>query len=615
MDFKKKKGYPGAAVLAQQVYSGKVTPKNLPLDVYVFNGTQLKGASEKALKIKFSEIDYKTPNFKRIEACRTNIWKFSAAKTFHQVVQMNDALIQDNKIIPFADFKEKVAEINDKFNDTWLETEYNTAFGQSQMIEQWARFEEQADILPYLQYVTSSGEATCDICEPCDNVTLPVDDEFWDEHTPLQHFNCFPKGTKILSDNGWVNIEDVQKGDLVIGGSSEKRNVIGIHIKDYSGELIQITTKYGSTSATPNHRFLTLRGWVRAENISTDDVLIQSIKVSFFNKIIGAINNSITIFRKYFMPFKLHWESTTVTAFDNNIKGRDEYINKKPINMVVENNINTSIFKIIAYFCLMLCGWSFVHGIFSKVIITSFLAISYTPFFYFLDKHWIVFFHSIRGINIFNAKPRMRNRTDNFLHIFRSKSFPFIIINPLQFNSFGFITLIKSKLIKYGNKLSALYFPSFTNVRTAFKLCKVELGEGFDNGFVLNRFNSINNFLRYSIWHNKIILVKNIAKVTYNGNIYNISVEKDESYCTKIAVVHNCECLIIQVPGEEAKITSANEADRISEEITPLKHGMFMSNTGKSGIIFNKETPYFNVPKQYENFAAHNFNLPLPKKN
>jgi len=190
MDFKKKKGYPDAAILAQQVYSGKVTPKNLPLDVYVFNGTQLKSASEKALKIKFSEIDYKTPNFKRIEACRTNIWKFSSAKTFHQVVQMNDALIQDNKIIPFADFKEKVAEINDKFNDTWLETEYNTAFGQSQMIEQWARFEEQADILPYLQYVTSSGEATCDICQPCDNVTLPVDDPFWDENTPLQHFNC-----------------------------------------------------------------------------------------------------------------------------------------------------------------------------------------------------------------------------------------------------------------------------------------------------------------------------------------------------------------------------------------------------------------------------------------
>jgi Phage Mu protein F like protein len=103
---------------------------------------------------------------------------------------MNDALIEDKKIVPFDIFKEKVAEINDKFNETWLETEYNTAYGQSQMIEQWSRFEQQADILPYLQYVTGSGEATCDICAPCDGVTLPIGDSFWEAHTPLQHFNC-----------------------------------------------------------------------------------------------------------------------------------------------------------------------------------------------------------------------------------------------------------------------------------------------------------------------------------------------------------------------------------------------------------------------------------------
>jgi len=110
-------------------------------------------------------------------------------------------------------------------------------------------------------------------------------------------------------------------------------------------------------------------------------------------------------------------------------------------------------------------------------------------------------------------------------------------------------------------------------------------------------------------------LVNNIAKVTYNGNIYNISVEKDESYCTINGVVHNCECLIIQVPSDEAKVTPQREADRISEDVNPLKHGMFMTNAGKSGIIFNKETPYFNVPKQYEQFAQHNFGLPIPKKN
>ena len=187
---KKKEGYPNSDKLAKGIYSGIITPKNLPQDIYYFNATQIKGAAEKALKIKFSEIDYNTPNFRKVEACRVNIWKFSAAKAFHQTLSMSDALIENNKIVPFDVFKDKVAELNIKFNKTWLETEYNTAYGQSQMIEQWSRFEEQADILPYLQYVTGSGEATCDICAPCDGVILPVDDDFWNTNSVLQHFNC-----------------------------------------------------------------------------------------------------------------------------------------------------------------------------------------------------------------------------------------------------------------------------------------------------------------------------------------------------------------------------------------------------------------------------------------
>jgi hypothetical protein len=186
----KKDHYPNSDRLALGVYSGAITPKDLPTDVYYFNSSQIKGAAEKGLKIKFSEIDYNTPNFAKVEACRLNIYKFSAAKTFHQTLQMSDAMVKGGKIIPFEDFKVEVEKINDLFNETWLETEYNTAYGQSQMISQWNRFESEIDILPYLQYLTGSGEATCEICAPLDNVTLPVNDGFWDKFSPLQHFNC-----------------------------------------------------------------------------------------------------------------------------------------------------------------------------------------------------------------------------------------------------------------------------------------------------------------------------------------------------------------------------------------------------------------------------------------
>jgi hypothetical protein len=31
---------------------------------------------------------------------------------------------------------------------------------------------------------------TSDICEPLDGITLPVDDPFWDEYYPPNHFRC-----------------------------------------------------------------------------------------------------------------------------------------------------------------------------------------------------------------------------------------------------------------------------------------------------------------------------------------------------------------------------------------------------------------------------------------
>ncbi|MEW6444985.1 MAG: phage minor head protein [Pseudomonadota bacterium] len=55
---------------------------------------------------------------------------------------------------------------------------------------QWERFEKTRRALPYLRYVTKRDERVRDQHRSWHNLTLPVDDPFWDTHAPPNGWNC-----------------------------------------------------------------------------------------------------------------------------------------------------------------------------------------------------------------------------------------------------------------------------------------------------------------------------------------------------------------------------------------------------------------------------------------
>lgn len=69
-----------------------------------------------------------------------------------------------------------------------------------------------------------------------------------------------------------------------------------------------------------------------------------------------------------------------------------------------------------------------------------------------------------------------------------------------------------------------------------------------------------------------------------------------------------CRCTLLQVDGEA---TAGNAA--IVDKVLPEMQDVFKHNAGKTGLVFHKEHPYFDVAEQYRDFARANFNLPLPK--
>jgi SPP1 gp7 family putative phage head morphogenesis protein len=177
--------------LLYRIFSGDVTPYDLPASLYYAIADYLKRGLYKGYGGSLNDFDPSTADYALLDELRDNIYMFSAAKTFQQVRDMTDALVDENdEIRSFSEFKDIAGDIFDQYNENWLEAEYDTAIGQAQNAVRWQEIEKNKDVLPILRYSAVGDDNTCEICAPLDGVTLPVDDDFWNEFMPSNHFRC-----------------------------------------------------------------------------------------------------------------------------------------------------------------------------------------------------------------------------------------------------------------------------------------------------------------------------------------------------------------------------------------------------------------------------------------
>jgi len=102
-------------------------------------------------------------------------------------------------------------------------------------------------------------------------------------------FKCFSKGTKIYTEKGYKNIEDITLKDKVQDVDNKFSYLETISKQKYKGELYKITTSNGYTAeCTPNHKWpifenneLILK---EAKNLTTSDKLLSPVKLNFKEK-------------------------------------------------------------------------------------------------------------------------------------------------------------------------------------------------------------------------------------------------------------------------------------------------------------------------------------------
>lgn len=179
------------AALMRSIYEGSITEDELPKNLYFAIAEALKKAVYEGYGGTIADFEAGSSDLLLLTELRENIYMFSAAKTYQQVRDMTDAIVkEDGTLRNFKEFREEADQIFTQYNDNWLQTEYETAIGQAQSAEKWNDIEEKKKVLPFLKYSAVEDDNTSDICEPLDGVCLPVDDPFWDEFMPLNHFRC-----------------------------------------------------------------------------------------------------------------------------------------------------------------------------------------------------------------------------------------------------------------------------------------------------------------------------------------------------------------------------------------------------------------------------------------
>ena len=143
--------------------------------------------------------------------------------------------------------------------------------GKTYTIAMWAQKRSETDfLLACPKRIKQNWIQDLVLCGTT-NVTVVTKEEFKD--TDLSKYNgvivdeCFIKGTKL---HGGKKIEDVKIGDVV-------RNAIGYGVVTniFSSKSNIVVTINGSIKCTPNHPFLTQRGWVNAIDLQNDDLMLH----------------------------------------------------------------------------------------------------------------------------------------------------------------------------------------------------------------------------------------------------------------------------------------------------------------------------------------------------
>lgn len=377
-------------------------------------------------------------------------------------------------------------------------------------------------------------------------------------------FPCFVPGTLVLTNNGYRKIEEIKVGDKVITHMNRFREVKKV-MNSYSNNYYEIATNIAEPiKTTENHPFYVVENidgkfskpkWIKAKDLKANHYI--STITNKEDKNFDLVNyfsstKDIETLKKYTLSKNFWWLMGFLIEEILVLSPNDNFSFSTPLN---ENIINLIDDKLLS------------------------LNIDYKKYakddncsFYIKDKNFV------KLINAF-----LSNK-ETFLSNIMS-------LSKENLNSF-----IISKIIKDTKKENIVPY----SIKTKDKKCAYMLGQlitkTFNISYGLNKIEDTyyitfdtddrTFFLHEHIWHP----INSIRVIEYNGDVFNLEVEEDNSYSVYNVIVHNCQ-----------DISNAG-----------LKKGIIKDKT-RSGLLFyaldliEEKKPKYAICENVKNLVGKNF--------
>ena len=118
-----------------------------------------------------------------------DVFVFSGLKTHAQLAEARSLLKDsDGKIRPYHLFEQDVLKLNEKYNQNYLEAEWQFAQSSSQSAANWANLSDSERY--NLQYRTAGDEKVRESHAAINGTTLPKSSEFWISYYPPNGWRC-----------------------------------------------------------------------------------------------------------------------------------------------------------------------------------------------------------------------------------------------------------------------------------------------------------------------------------------------------------------------------------------------------------------------------------------
>lgn len=139
-------------------------------------------------------------------------------------------------------------------------------------------YDADHDVLNGIRFTAKMiANGTLKICSNCSNLIREFQTYRWDEKVglrgedkPIKEFDhCFVAGTKVLTKTGYKNIEEIQKGEEVLTRAGWNEVIYNF---ENMSEVYKFKILGKEVVATKNHKVLTVNGWKNIQDLIPSDI-------------------------------------------------------------------------------------------------------------------------------------------------------------------------------------------------------------------------------------------------------------------------------------------------------------------------------------------------------